>query len=76
MVIAACLQLAVTSVILSMPDVQEPANADDPIYKHKNTVALPHSGVGTHEVFEDLAKLIVENLQRYRDGRELLHRLV
>lgn len=55
---------------------QEPADASEALYQHKNVVALPHSGVGTHEVFESLSALIVENLQRWKAGNELLHRLV
>ncbi|KAK9865554.1 hypothetical protein WJX84_011725 [Apatococcus fuscideae] len=55
---------------------QEPADSSEALYHHKNVVALPHSGVGTHEVFENLAELIVENLRRFRAGQDLLHRLV
>ncbi|KAK9824749.1 hypothetical protein WJX74_004667 [Apatococcus lobatus] len=55
---------------------QEPADANEPLYCHRNVVALPHSGVGTHEVFQNLSALIVENLQRWKAGKELLYRLV
>ena len=55
----------------------EPAAPDEEIYQHPNVLALPHTGTSTHEVFEEWASLLVENIVKARAGSEaeLLHRL-
>lgn len=56
----------------------EPADPSEEIYQLPNVLALPHTGTSTHEVFEKWSALLVENIIRIHDGREvdLLHRLV
>ncbi len=55
---------------------EEPADPADPLYQHPNVQATPHTGVCTHDVIDAYAALLVENIVRRREGRELVHRLV
>ena len=55
---------------------EEPADPDEAIYRHANVLALPHTGTSTIEVFQKWASLLVENIVRVREGRELLHPLI
>lgn len=55
---------------------EEPADPTDRLYQHPNVQATPHTGVCTHDVIDAYAALLVENIVRRREGRELLRRLV
>ena len=56
----------------------EPADPSEPLYKHPNVVALPHTGTSTHEVFEKWASLLTDNIRHAHAGRvhELWQRVV
>ncbi|KAG2493655.1 hypothetical protein HYH03_008170 [Edaphochlamys debaryana] len=53
----------------------EPAPLDDPVYAHPRVLALPHLGSISAEVYDRFANILMENIVRVREGRELLHRL-
>ncbi len=55
---------------------EEPADPQDPLYQHPNVQATPHTGVCTHDVIDAYVDLMVDNIVRRREGRELIHRLV
>jgi glyoxylate reductase len=38
-------------------------------------LVLPHVGSATHEVYDSFAQVLLENIVRAKEGRELLHRL-
>lgn len=53
----------------------EPPPLDDPLYQLPNVLALPHLGCAEQQVYADLAKVLLENIGRVREGRELLHQI-
>lgn len=55
---------------------EEPADPSEPLYQHPNVIATPHTGVSTQDVVEMYANLLLDNIVRRREGRELLHRLL
>lgn len=55
---------------------EEPADPSEPLYQHSNVIATPHTGVSTQDVVQMYSNLLMENVVRRREGRELLHQLV
>ncbi|BDA49244.1 D-3-phosphoglycerate dehydrogenase [Coccomyxa sp. Obi] len=55
---------------------EEPADPQDPLYQHPSVQATPHTGVCTQDVIDAYVDLMVDNIVRRREGRELIHRLV
>jgi phosphoglycerate dehydrogenase-like enzyme len=51
----------------------EPLPADSPFWDHPRVVLTPHSSAGGLARHARAADLFVENLERYRTGRPLLH---
>ena len=53
----------------------EPLPADHPLWKCKNVLITPHISGGYHaqETIEGIENIILENAQRYVDGRELIN---
>ena len=56
--------------------VQEPADPTEVLYQLPNVVATPHTGATSTAVYDDMAKLLTQNVIRHCDGLDLLHRLV
>lgn len=56
--------------------MQEPADPSDALYQMPNVIATPHTGCTSTAVYDDMAKLLTDNIVRHRDGLPLLHRLV
>ena len=54
---------------------EEPADPTEPLYQHPNVIATPHTGVSTQDVVEMYSSLLLDNIVRRREGKELLHRL-
>jgi len=54
----------------------EPLPADSPFWDHPRVVLTPHSSAGGLGRHGRAADLFVENLDRYRHGRALLHEVV
>jgi phosphoglycerate dehydrogenase-like enzyme len=54
----------------------EPADPSDPIYAHPHVIALPHTGICTVDIVDAYAEMIVDNIVRLREGRELVQRLL
>ena len=55
---------------------EEPADPSEPLYQHSNVIATPHTGVSTQDVVQMYSSLLIDNIVRRREGRELLHQLV
>ena len=55
----------------------EPLPADHPLWKCKNAVITPHISGGYHaqETIEGIENIILENAQRYADGRQLINQV-
>ncbi|KAK9822208.1 hypothetical protein WJX81_005892 [Elliptochloris bilobata] len=47
---------------------EEPADPDDELFSLPNVIALPHTGVCTHEVMQSYAALLSENIERCPAG--------
>lgn len=56
--------------------MQEPADPSEVLYQLPNVVATPHTGATSTTVYDEMAKLLTQNVIRHRDGLDLLHRLV
>ena len=53
----------------------EPADPQNSLYQHPCVMAFPHTGISTHEVVDTYIDLLVENIVRRREGRELINQL-
>ena len=54
---------------------EEPGDSSKELYRLPNVIAFPHSGGCTVEVVKAHVELMVSNICRKREGRELLHEL-
>jgi len=54
---------------------QEPLPQDHPFLTMENVIATPHVAGATRENYDGIGRVVVENLSRLKDGRELLYRV-
>ncbi|SHF09981.1 Phosphoglycerate dehydrogenase [Fodinibius roseus] len=51
---------------------EEPVNPDHPLFQH-NVIATPHIGGVTNASFKGTARIVVDNINRYAQGKEPLY---
>jgi phosphoglycerate dehydrogenase-like enzyme len=55
---------------------QEPIAPDDPLLAFPNVIATPHIAGITDRSYDEIAKVVVENIERLRRGQPPLHRAI
>lgn len=54
---------------------EEPLAAENPLWKLDNVFITPHVSAATELLWQRQGELLLENLERWFDGRELLNRV-
>jgi len=54
---------------------EEPLPSESPLWKLDNVVITPHISAATEHLWERQSALLIENLERWFSGRELLNRV-
>ena len=54
---------------------KEPLPPESPLWKLDNVFITPHVSAVTEQLWERQTELLLENLDRWFDGRELLNRV-
>ena len=55
---------------------EEPLPEDSPLWDLDEVIVTPHSAARTNTYHEDIADLVLENIERIEDGREFRNRVV
>ncbi|QCJ45733.1 D-2-hydroxyacid dehydrogenase [Haloprofundus sp. MHR1] len=55
---------------------EEPLPEDSPLWEFEQVVLTPHVGAMTRDYHRDIAGLLRENVERVRDGEEMVNRVV
>lgn len=69
-------QLSCLALLKLLLVAQEPADPTELLYQLPNVIATPHTGATSTAVYDGMAVLMTQNIQRKLDGLELLHQLV